>query len=188
MMHGKKLFVFSGASGVGKSTVLKRIMEARPDLAFSVSATTRPPREGEVEGESYYFVTEQMFKDMIDRGEFLEYDRHNDYYYGTPYPQLAEKLETSHAALDIEPNGAFNVKAVRPDAVLIFIMPPSWEELEHRLRGRGDTSDEQVELRLHRARWEMEQRAKYDYIVVNEQVDACANEILNIIAKHIDEE
>ncbi len=187
-MPSKKLFVFSGASGVGKSTVLKEVMKARPDLAFSVSATTRQPREGEVEGKSYYFVSEQRFKDMIARGEFLEYDRHNNYYYGTPYPQLAQKLETSHAALDIEPNGAFNVRAVRPDAVLIFIMPPSWEELEQRLRGRGDTSAEQVELRLHRARWEMEQRTKYDYIVVNEQVDTCVQEILKIIAKHTDEE
>ena len=187
-MSANKLFVFSGDSGVGKSTVLKQVMQARPELLFSVSATTRPPREGEIDGVSYYFVTKQQFEQMIDRGEFLEYNRHNDNYYGTPWPQLAEKLEKACAVLDIEPNGAFNVKAVRPDAVLIFIMPPSWQALEQRLRGRGDTSEEQIALRLTRARWEMEQRTKYDHVVVNDQVDACVNEILNIIAKYTDEE
>ncbi len=187
-MEANKLFVFSGASGVGKSTVLKAVMQAHPELIFSVSATTRDPREGEVDGVNYYFVTRQAFEDMIDRGEFLEYNRHNNNYYGTPWPQLAQKLERGHAVLDIEPNGAFNVKAVRPDAVLIFIMPPSWEALEQRLRGRGDTSEEQIELRLERARWEMEQRVRYDYVVVNDELDACVNEILNIIEKHTDEE
>ena len=95
-MSANKLFVFSGASGVGKSTVLKQVMQARPELLFSVSATTRPPREGEIDGVSYYFVTKQQFEQMIDRGEFLEYNRHNDNYYGTPWPQLAEKLEKAH--------------------------------------------------------------------------------------------
>lgn len=187
-MSQKKLFVFSGASGVGKSTILREVLKARPDLAFSVSATTRAPRPGEVEGVNYYFVSQQMFKDMIARGEFLEYNQHNGYYYGTPYPQLARKLETSHAALDIEPNGAFRVRQVCPEAVLIFIMPPSWEALEKRLRSRGDTRPEEVAVRLQRARWEMEQREKYDYVVINDRVETCVNAILNIIAKHTDEE
>lgn len=187
-MQGNRLFVFSGASGVGKSTVLKEVMKERPELRFSVSATTRQPREGEVEGKSYYFVSEQMFEKMIARGEFLEYNRHNNCYYGTPWPQLEEKLEHGPAALDIEPNGAFKVKAVRPDAVLIFIMPPSWEALEQRLRGRGDTSEEQITLRLERARWEMDQRDKYDYVVVNDSLDDCVNQILNIIEQYTDEE
>lgn len=187
-MQGNKLFVFSGASGVGKSTVLSEVLKARPGLAFSVSATTRQPREGEVDGVNYYFVTPEVFEQMIDRGEFLEYNRHNDNYYGTPWPQLAEKLETACAVLDIEPNGAFNVKAVRPDAVLIFIMPPSWQALEDRLRGRGDTSQDQIELRLTRARWEMEQRTKYDYVVVNDRLEDCVSEILNIIDQYTDEE
>lgn len=187
-MQGNRLFVFSGASGVGKSTVLKEVMKARPELIFSVSATTRQPREGEVEGKSYYFVSEQAFEQMIDRGEFLEYDRHNNCYYGTPWPQLAEKLEKGPAVLDIEPNGAFNVKSIRPDAVLIFIMPPSWEVLEQRLRGRGDTDEEQIDMRLNRARWEMKQRNKYDYVVVNDVLETCVNEILNIIDKNTDED
>ncbi len=187
-MGQNKLFVFSGASGVGKSTVLKAVLQAHPELSFSVSATTRAPREGEADGVNYYFVSQDTFEQMICRGEFLEYNRHNDNYYGTPWPQLAQKLEEGPAVLDIEPNGAFNVKAVRPDAVLIFIMPPSWEALEQRLRGRGDTSPEQIQLRLDRARWEMEQRTKYDYVVVNDKLDACVSEILNIIEHHTDEQ
>ncbi len=185
-MSKGKLFVISGASGVGKSTVLKQVMNAREDLKFSVSATTRAPRPGEVEGESYYFVTKEQFEDMIKRGEFLEYDAHMNNYYGTPAAQAEEKLEKGSVILDIEPVGAFNVRRVRPDVVLIFIAPPSIEELQRRLAGRGDTSPEQIKLRQERAVWEMEQSAKYDYIVVNEQVETCAEEILKIIAKEAD--
>ena len=180
-MRGK-LFVISGASGVGKSTVLSKVMEARKDLTFSVSATTRSPRPGETEGVSYYFVSKEKFLDMIVKGEFLEYDDHMDNYYGTPKAQLDEKLERGHVLLDIEPNGAFAVKHARPDAQLIFIAPPSLEELEKRLRSRGDTSEEQIAKRLGRSQWEMEQGKKYDHYVVNDQVEACAEEILKIIA------
>ena len=185
-MSKGKLFVISGASGVGKSTVLKRVMERRTDLKFSVSATTRAPRPGEVDGESYYFVTKTQFEDMIARGEFLEYDAHMDNYYGTPVAQALEKMETGSVILDIEPNGAFNVRAAMPDAVLIFIAPPSMEELQRRLAGRGDTSEEQMKLRLERSAWEMEQSAKYDYVVINDQVETCADEILKIIAEKAD--
>ena len=177
-----KLFVISGASGVGKSTVLAKVMEVRKDLTFSVSATTRDPRPGETEGVSYYFVSKDKFLDMIVNGEFLEYDDHMDNYYGTPKAQLEEKLERGHVLLDIEPNGAFAVKHARPDAQLIFIAPPSLEELEKRLRSRGDTSEEQIAKRLGRSQWEMEQGKKYDHYVVNDQVEACAEKILKIIA------
>ena len=185
-MSKGRLFVISGASGVGKSTVLKRVMERRKDLTFSVSATTRAPRPGEVDGESYYFVTKEQFEAMIARGEFLEYNAHMDNYYGTPVTQAREKMEKGSVILDIEPNGAFNVRAAMPDAVLIFIAPPSLEELQRRLAGRGDTSPEQMKLRMERSVWEMEQSAKYDYIVVNDQVETCADEILNIIAEKAD--
>ena len=182
-----KLFVISGASGVGKSTVLSRVMAQRDDLRFSVSATTRAPRPGEVDGQSYYFITKDQFESMIARGEFLEYDAHMDNYYGTPWGQLEEKLETGNVILDIEPNGAFRVRERRPDAVLIFIAPPSMEELERRLRGRGDTSEEQIALRLARVQWEVEQSRRYDYTVINDQVETCADKILTVIAKHCDE-
>ena len=185
-MKKGRLFVISGASGVGKSTVLKRVMAARKDLTFSVSATTRAPRPGEVDGESYYFVTKEQFEAMIARGEFLEYDAHMANYYGTPAAQAEEKMQKGSVILDIEPNGAFNVRKAMPDAVLIFIAPPSLEELQSRLAGRGDTSPEQMKLRLERSAWEMEQSKNYDYIVINDQVEACADEILKIIAEKAD--
>ena len=178
-----KLYVISGASGVGKSTVLKHVMDVRKDIRFSVSATTRAPREGEIEGVHYYFVTNEKFQSMIENNEFVEYDAHMKNSYGTPRAQLEEKLQHGDVFLDIEPNGAFNVRAQRPDAVLIFIAPPSFEELERRLRSRGDTPEDQIQVRLDRAKWEMEQSSQYDYIVINDQVETCADKILKIISK-----
>ena len=181
-----KLFVISGASGVGKSTVLAKVMASRPDLSFSVSATTRSPRPGEVEGVSYFFITKEQFLEMIEQDAFVEYDVHMDNYYGTPKAQLEDKLQKGSVILDIEPNGAFNVRRETEDAVLIFIAPPSTEELEHRLRSRGDTSEEQIQIRQARVAWEMEQSKHYDYVVVNDRVDACAEEMLKIIAREAD--
>ena len=182
-MNGGKLYVISGASGVGKSTVLNRVLAARPDIRFSVSATTRAPREGETDCISYYFVTRETFEKMIADNEFVEYDAHMNNYYGTPRAQLEEKLRKGDVFLDIEPNGAFRVKQQRPDAVLIFIAPPSLEELERRLRGRGDTDEEQIRIRQDRVKWEVEQSKKYDYVVINDQVETCADEILKIISQ-----
>ena len=182
-----KLFVFSGASGVGKSTVLAQVMARRDDLRFSVSATTRAPRPGEQEAVSYYFVTEARFREMIRNGEFLEYDAHMKNFYGTPIDQLEEKLSRGSVILDIEPVGALNVKKARPDATLIFIAPPSVEELERRLRGRGDTPEDQIQIRLERMRWEMEQISFYDHIVINDQVETCVQEILDIIQRKLEE-
>lgn len=185
-MSSGKLFVFSGASGVGKSTVLAKVMEDRQDLQFSVSATTRAPRPGEVDGKNYYFVTHEQFEKMIAEDAFVEYDRHMANYYGTPTAQLEEKLQFGSVILDIEPVGAGNVRGKRPDATLIFIAPPSLEELERRLRGRGDTPEDQIQLRLERARWEMDQSKWYDHVVINDQVDACVDKILSIIAETCD--
>ena len=185
-MSKGKLFVISGASGVGKSTVLAKVMDQRNDLLFSVSATTRAPRPGEQEGVSYYFVSHETFRNMIEKNEFVEYDEHMGNFYGTPVSQLEEKLTRGHVILDIEPNGAFNVRKTRPDAVLIFIAPPSLEELERRLRSRGDTDEEQIRLRSARVQWEMEQSKQYNYVVTNDQVDTCADAILNIIAESAD--
>ncbi|MBP3305177.1 MAG: guanylate kinase [Oscillospiraceae bacterium] len=187
-MSKGKLFVISGASGVGKSTVLSKVMAARSDLRFSVSATTRAPRPGEVEGESYFFVSKERFEEMIRDDAFVEYDAHMANYYGTPRDQLEEKLKTGSVILDIEPNGAFRVREKRPDAVLIFIAPPSMEALTKRLQSRGDTSEEQMAIRLNRAKWEMDQMSRYDYVVTNDQVETCVDKILQIIAKVCDEE
>lgn len=182
-MSKGKLVVISGASGVGKGTVLGRMMEKCSDLSFSVSATTRPPRPGEVDGVHYYFITKERFEDMIARGEFLEYDHHAANYYGTPRAQAEEKMLSSNVLLDIEPKGAAQVREAAPEALLIFIMPPSMEELERRLRGRGDTPEDQIAMRMERAIWEMEQRHWYDHVVVNDDPDRCADEILGIIAE-----
>ena len=182
-MSKGKLIVISGASGVGKGTVLGLMMKKRPDLTFSVSATTRDPRPGEVEGVHYYFVTRERFEAMIEDGAFLEYDSHAANYYGTPRAQAEEKRNTGHVLLDIEPMGAKQVKKSEPEATLIFIMPPSVAELERRLRGRGDTPEEQIKLRMERAIWEMEQRSWYDHVVVNDDAERCAEEILKIIAE-----
>ena len=186
-MSKGKLFVISGASGVGKSTVLNKVMAERSDLRFSVSATTRAPRPGETNGINYYFVSKEKFQEMIAQDAFLEYDNHNANYYGTPIAQLEEKMQSGHVMLDIEPVGAKNVRQKRSDAVLIFIMPPSMEELERRLRGRGDTPEDQIAIRLERAKWEIEQRHWYDHVVVNDVPETCAEAILEIIAQAANE-
>ena len=185
-MSKGKIIVISGASGVGKSTVLKEVMKARQDLVFSVSATTRAPRPDEINGVNYHFITRENFLDMVHNGEFLEYDEHHNNLYGTLYSAVKDATEKGHVVLDIEPNGAMNVRSKYPDAILIFIMPPSWEVLEARLRGRGDTSEEQIQIRLERARWEIDQAPKYDYQVVNQMVDTCVEEVLKIIADKAD--
>lgn len=182
-MSKGKLVVISGASGVGKGTVLGIMMNKRNNLKFSVSATTRPPRPSEINGMHYYFVTKERFEEMIAAGEMLEYSAHNANYYGTPRAQAEEKMKVGSVLLDIEPNGAKQVKEALPEAVLVFIMPPSMEELEKRLRGRGDTSEDQIAMRLERANWEMEQRHWYDHVVVNDSAERCAEEILKIIAE-----
>ena len=182
-MSKGKLIVISGASGVGKGTVLGIMMNKRKDLSFSVSATTRPPRPGEIDGVHYYFISREKFAEMIAEGAFLEYDAHADNYYGTPRAQAEEKRERGPVLLDIEPAGAKQVREKMPDAELIFIMPPSMQELERRLRGRGDTPEEQIKLRMERAVWEMEQRVWYDHVVVNDDPERCADEILRIIAE-----
>ena len=181
-MSEGKLIVISGASGVGKGTVLGQMMKKRDDLYFSVSATTRAPRPGEVDGVHYFFISKECFEEMISQDEFLEYDAHAANYYGTPRAQAQEKMENGSVLLDIEPKGAEQVKKAQSDALLVFIMPPSVEELERRLRGRGDTPEEQIVMRMERAVWEMEQRSWYDHVVVNDDAERCAEEILNIIS------
>lgn len=173
-----KIIVFSGASGVGKSSVLKQVMEARQDLRFSVSATTRDPRPGEEDGVHYFFVTRERFEQMIENRELLEYDEHHKNLYGTPNAQLCGD---KHVVLDIEPNGAFQVKRNCPEAVLIFVTPPSMEELERRLRSRGDTPEDQIQVRMTRAKWEIAQSDHYDYVVLNDELDRCVMQILDII-------
>ena len=180
-MNGK-LIVISGPSGVGKSTVVKQVMERLHNLHFSVSATTRPIRPGEIDGKNYYFVDRDQFQTMIDRHELLEYAEYVGNYYGTPEAPIDDALAKGQdILLDIEVQGALNVKRRRPDAVLIFMMAPSFTELERRLSGRGDTAPEIVADRLKHARWEFSHAHEYDYLVVNDQVEHAVDEIISIV-------
>ena len=178
------LFVISGASGVGKSTILKRVMAAMPDLQFSVSATSRLPREGETDGVQYFFVTEAVFRQMITQGAFVEYDYHMNNYYGTLKCEVLNKTKVGNMILDVEPVGAMRVKEIYPEATLIFVAPPSLEALEQRLRARSDTSEEQIQVRLRRAAWEETQKDKYDYVVVNDVLDEAVEKVLDIVRRH----
>ena len=177
-----KLFVLSGPSGTGKSTVISRVMQQYDNLRFSVSATTRPMRPGEVDGKDYFFVSREEFIRMRENGELLEHAEYVGNCYGTPAAPIQNALDAgTDILLDIEPQGALQVKQRRPDAVLLFLAPPSVEELERRLRGRGDTAEELVQKRLKQAAWEFTQAEKYDYIVVNDQVETAAGEVLAIM-------
>lgn len=177
-----KLIVISGPSGVGKSTVVKKVMEQNKNLHFSVSATTRPMRPGEVDGVNYYFVDKAKFQNMIASDALLEHTQYVGNYYGTPAAPLDEALARGEdILLDIEPEGAMNTKRLRPEAILIFMMAPSFQELESRLTGRGDTAPDLVRQRLERAKWDYAQAVHYDYLVVNRDVDQAAAEISAIL-------
>ena len=181
------LFVISGASGVGKSSILKRVMAAMPELQFSVSATSRPPREGETNGVQYFFVTEDAFRQMIAQGAFVEYDYHMNNYYGTLKSEVLNKTTQGNMILDVEPVGAMRVKEIYPQTTLIYIAPPSLETLEQRLRARNDTPEEQIKVRKQRAAWENSQKDKYDYIVINDVLDDAVAKVMDIIAQNTKE-
>ena len=187
MSNQGTLLVVSGFSGAGKGTVVNAIMNTYDDYALSVSATTRKPREGEVDGVSYFFKTTDEFKSMIDNNELLEYANYVGNYYGTPKSYVENKLRDGfNVILEIESVGAFNVKKLFPEAVLTFIIPPSADELERRLRGRGTEEDAVVKARLAKASKEAEGVENYDYIVINDNVSDCVSEI-NDIAHRVPE-
>lgn len=167
------LLVISGPAGVGKGTVNNALIERSSDIRMSVSATTRPARPGEIDGVHYFFKTEEAFQKMIDEGAFLEYMRVFDtHYYGTPKSFVEQELaEGRSVILEIDVQGAMNVKAAYPDAVLIFIAPPSMSELKSRLIHRGTESTEAIDRRFKTAFQEMEYIGKYDYVVVNDILD-----------------
>jgi guanylate kinase len=185
MLKGKS-FIVSGPSGVGKSTVLKSLFEGRDDLYFSISATTREPREGEQDGVHYHFIDVPHFQALIEADAFLEYAEYVGNFYGTPKKYVDRAMEEGKdVILDIEVQGAIQVCNKRPETVRIFIAPPSWEELERRLKSRGTDSDEKIQKRLLRAKAELQTADVYDYFVINDSVERAVREINAImIAEH----
>ena len=175
------LLVISGFSGAGKGTVVKRLLELHNDYALSISATTRSPREGEQNGREYFFKSTEEFESMIDNSELIEYAKYVSNYYGTPKAYVEEQLEAGkNVILEIEIQGALNIK-MYPDAVLLFIMPPSAEELERRLVGRGTEDEATIKARLQRASDEAKGVENYNYIVINDKVDDCVEAIHSIV-------
>lgn len=181
------LIVISGPSGVGKGTVRKALFE-RPghNLEFSISMTTRSPRVGEEHGREYFFVTKEEFEESIKNGNMLEHAKFVNNYYGTPKDKVIEQLESGkEVVLEIEVQGALQVKAKMPEAVFIFIAPPSWEALETRLTTRGTEPLEVINERLTKARNEIMLASSYDYIVINDDIENAADKIIAIIrAEH----
>ena len=177
-----KAFIISGPSGVGKSTVLKALFEGRDDLYFSVSATTRDPRPGEVNGQHYHFISPEQFMQWINEDAFLEYAQYVGNFYGTPMRYVDEAMEAGKdVILDIEVQGAMQVIAKRPDTIRIFIAPPDWDELERRLTMRGTDTPEKIQQRLLRAKVEMKTAMDYDYFVINSTVENAVAELRAII-------
>ncbi len=163
------LVILSGFAGSGKGTIIRELLQKYDNYALSVSATTRAPREGEEEGVHYFFKTEDEFKDMIAKGELLEYANYVGNYYGTPRAYVKEKLaEGMNVILEIETEGALSIKREYPDAVLIFVMPPSVEEIHHRLKQRGTESDEVIAKRMKKAGLEISVVDRYDFLMIND--------------------
>ena len=182
MSKNGKLYVFTGPSGTGKGTILSQVLKQDKRLFLSVSATTRAPREGETHGKHYYFLDKQTFEDKINKGEFLEYAQYVGNYYGTLEQPVNEQLKSGNdVVLEIEVQGAMQIHEKRPDAVMIFVAPPSIEELERRLIGRGTENAEKIAARMKTAEEELKQSDKFDYIIVNDDLDCAIADLLAIL-------
>lgn len=183
------LFIVSGPSGAGKGTLVKGLASRVPDLWVSVSVTTRPPRPGEVEGVHYFFIADEEFDRLAETGGLLEHAEVHGNRYGTPRAAVEEKVRDGRQViLEIDPQGAFQVRDLMPESVLLFIQPPSMDELIRRLRGRGSETDEQVAVRMRTAKRELELVGKYDHVVINDDVSRAADELARIIDTYADPE
>lgn len=175
-----RLIVLSGPSGVGKGTIVNKLLRLG-NYSLSVSCTTRAPRDGEKDGVSYFFISREQFLKTVQDGGFLEYSEHFENFYGTPKKFVEEKLKTHNVILEIEVDGALQVKKAHPEALLIMILPPSEEELRARLIGRGSESAEKIEQRIKRMDYELSKKDEYDYIVINDDLEKAVAEIEKII-------
>lgn len=181
-MNKGSLFIISGPSGSGKDTVLKEVFKLLPDVAFSISTITRPMRVGEIEGEKYNFVSKEKFLLMLENDELLEFNEYVGNFYGTPRKPVEQALlKGQDMLLEVDVNGAFKVKEKMKDAVSIFIMPPSFAELKRRLSSRGTDDEAVINKRMNEALREIENAVNYDYIVVNDDILAAAQDVEHII-------
>ena len=181
-MQSGKLIVLTGPSGVGKGTLVRSLLLRHRELYLSISATTRTPRPGEIEEEDYYFVSRQQFESMVEGDQLLEWAEYAGNYYGTPRSKVEEKIEEGKfVLLEIEVIGARKIKQTFPNAFLLFILPPSLAELERRLRGRGDESEDAIIRRLKRAQEEIEVSSEFDVQIVNNKLEIALKEIENAI-------
>ena len=177
------LVVISGPSGVGKGTLAKLLVQKNENISLSISCTTRAPREGEVDGREYFFITKDEFKDKISQGGFLEYSEHFENFYGTPRAFVEQSLKKGDVLLEIDVNGGLEVKKNFNDAVLIMLTPPSKEEIKNRLLKRSTESEEKINLRMQRIDYELSKVSLYDYSVVNDELERALEEVQNIIKK-----
>lgn len=181
-MNKGGVFIVSGPSGSGKDTVLAELFKNKPDLMFSISSITRDMRPGEREGDKYNFISREKFEDMIKKDELLEHNIFVGNYYGTPRAPVEKAVaEGKDIIIEVDVNGAAQIRQKLPEAVSIFIMPPSFSELKRRLKGRGTESEELIEKRLQSALGEIKRAAEYDYIIVNDSVTAAADDIMSVI-------
>ena len=181
-MNKGGVFIISGPSGSGKDTVLSELFRSRPDLIFSISSVTRPMRSGEKEGDKYNFISREKFEYMIENDMLLEHNVFVGNYYGTPREPVERAVsEGKDIIIEVDVNGAAQIRKKLPEAVSIFIMPASFHELKRRLRGRGTESEELIEKRLNSALGEIKRATEYDYIIVNDNITAAADDILSVI-------
>lgn len=184
-MSKGRLFIVSGPSGSGKDTILKEVFKRHPEIAFSISSVSRPMRKGEVEGEKYHFISKAEFEKLIADDMLIEYNEFCGNYYGTPKAPVISAVDSGcDIILEVDVNGAEKVRRVMPDAVSIFIMPPSYDELYRRLCGRGTESQEVISARMNTALSEIARAGEYDYIVVNDSIDEATEDLLSVILSH----
>lgn len=178
----KKIIIISGSSGVGKGTLIKSLLTSCDDIKLSVSCTTRAPRKGEIDGINYYFLSREDFENSVKNDEFIEWAEFSGNLYGTKKSFVLESINNGeHVLLEIDTQGALQIKEKMPDALLIFIAPPSYEDLVSRLRGRQTESEEAIEKRLAFVDFEKENSKKFDYIVINDSIERAVSEIKEII-------